>query len=321
MSWQFTVNQNPSGGPAAIFNLKTALKAQGWTVPRSSDGTTYNAAGDQITQAGTSAGGMSNAFAWFVIQEPSGVRQWCFQRATGVAPTGNENWRIKASGAAGFTGGSPGATQTPSATDEVILLGAGTDAAPTMAQLMSGAVNGTRQNIGVGQVGERYAWYMLLTNVGLTTTNALLMHDTLQANGYVSADTDPCVYVVMPNTATVLSNAQASPVNTARAYLGAVATANFVGMSLPVYGAYVNTSAFPGGVSTSPWNGKDVAVPQMWTRPANSTAPQGFKGFSGVVLAGSVQRTNMDTLDVLSTKDRIFVNGYWLPWNGSTPTL
>ena len=321
MAWTFTTNLNPAGGPAAIFNLKTALKAAGWTVPRSSDGSTYNAAGDQISVPGTGAGGMANTRAWFVIQEPSGVRQWCIQRGTGVSPTSDENWRIKISGAAGFTGGAPAATVTPSATDQVIILGAGTDAAPTTAQLMSAAVNGTRQNIGVGGLAERYAWYMLLTNVGLTTTNCLMMHDTLQANGYVSADTDPCVYCVIANTATVLSGLQGAPGNTARAYLGAVTTAANAGMSLPIYGANANSSAFPGGVSTSPWNGKDVAVPQMWTRPANVAAPQGFKGFSGVLLSGSVQRTNMDTLDVLSTKDRIYVNGYWLPWNGSTPVL
>jgi hypothetical protein len=100
-------------GPAVIFALKEAWKGQGATVLSSGDGTTYNASGDQISHAGSGAGGLANADAWFLIEEPGGGRQLVFQRQD------NENWRVILSPSAGFTGGSPNATTPPTASDGV----------------------------------------------------------------------------------------------------------------------------------------------------------------------------------------------------------
>ena len=71
MAYTFLTNQTPATAAVAIYNLKTTFKAAGWTVPRSSDGTTYNNSGDQISAGTSGAGGMDNARAWFVIQEPA----------------------------------------------------------------------------------------------------------------------------------------------------------------------------------------------------------------------------------------------------------
>lgn len=126
-----SLNQTPATGAVAMFLLKRLLKQAGWTVPRSSDGSTYNSSGDQISSGSSGANGMDNAKAWFVIQQPGSSRSFCIQRNSVTGADSSKSWRIKYSKGAGFTSGSPGILQTPSATDEVILFGSGTDASPT----------------------------------------------------------------------------------------------------------------------------------------------------------------------------------------------
>lgn len=106
-----TINLS-TDGPGAIFRLKKLLKTVGWTVPMSSDGSTYNPSGDQITHSGSGAGGMNNLSAWFRIQDPGGQREYLFQRDTSA-----ERLKWHYSTSAKFVGGSPNATTLPTATD------------------------------------------------------------------------------------------------------------------------------------------------------------------------------------------------------------
>ena len=63
MAFQFTVNTVPSSHTAAVYALKVALIAAGWTVHGSGDGNgNYNATGDVIT----SATALAHTDAWFV---------------------------------------------------------------------------------------------------------------------------------------------------------------------------------------------------------------------------------------------------------------
>jgi hypothetical protein len=125
-----SVNQLPATGAVAIYQLKTLLVSAGWVVKSSSDGTTYNSTGDQISSGGSGTGGLGNNHAWFRIQDPGTRREFIFQRGTN-----NTDWRAKFSESAKFTGGSPGATQTPSATDEGYYWSSGNDATPTYTTL------------------------------------------------------------------------------------------------------------------------------------------------------------------------------------------
>jgi hypothetical protein len=129
MTMQYDVNFIPATFAEAIFRLKQLLKTAGWIHQASSDGTTFTTTpgnvNDAITSAGIGAGGMENSLAWFVLQQPGGTRQFCFQIDT------TTTWYIKLSVSAGFTGGTPSATEVPSATDEIVLVGLGPDAGPT----------------------------------------------------------------------------------------------------------------------------------------------------------------------------------------------
>src|SRR3990172_4710338 len=120
-------HSSPATGAVAMYDLKELLKAQGWSVVMSGDGlAVYSAVGDVITGGGVGANGMANTRAWFRITDPAGVKELTIQRGTL-----NYTYRIKFSYAAKFTGGAPDPDQTPSATDEVIVEGGGTDAAPS----------------------------------------------------------------------------------------------------------------------------------------------------------------------------------------------
>ncbi len=116
------------------FRIKAQAKLAGYTVPRSSDGLTYNSSGYQITVDATGPGGIRNHKSWFVLRDPAGRREFCvmFDIASG-----QQGIRFKFSELSRFTGGSPAALVTPSAADERIVFAGGTDAAPTFGTWMS----------------------------------------------------------------------------------------------------------------------------------------------------------------------------------------
>lgn len=124
MTMIFDTNFVPATYAEAVFRTKQLLKTAGWVHQASGDGLAAFSAtpgniNDVIAAAGAGAGGMANTNAWFVIKEPgSGTRQICYQRGLD-----NTRWRVKYSVAAGFNGGTPSATTTPTATDEQFLAG------------------------------------------------------------------------------------------------------------------------------------------------------------------------------------------------------
>ena len=98
----------PSTGDDAIFALKQQAVTAGWSVPASGDGVaTYGAASDVIT---TSAA-LGTSGAWFRLRMPGATRELLFTRKADATA-----WTIKYS-VAGFSGGSPSATVSPTATD------------------------------------------------------------------------------------------------------------------------------------------------------------------------------------------------------------
>lgn len=100
------------GAAQAAFNLKEDLKAQGWSVAISSDGTTYNGSGDAISGSGSGAGGIDNADAYFLLRQ-SGAPDWLFERGAD-----SQTWTISHSASAAFAGGD--ATNPPTAGDSFI---------------------------------------------------------------------------------------------------------------------------------------------------------------------------------------------------------
>jgi hypothetical protein len=204
------VNLTPATGAIAVFNVKEGLKQAGWTVKASSDGTTYNATGDQITTGAAGAGGMANNNAWFRIQSPAGPggREFTFQRGTT-----NLVWRAKVSHSAGFStpAGTP-ASQTPSAADQQIYAGGGTDASPSFLSWLA-TDNTYKQHIGCDAAAPYDAYCVLMPTGGLGDSRRWTFFN-MAAGTYPDEDVAPWL-VDMNNAAATGANLESpTPLNT-----------------------------------------------------------------------------------------------------------
>jgi hypothetical protein len=322
-NYTWNTSTNPATGSVAMYAFLAAMIASGWADTKDSDGTTYAPAGGQITGGAAGAHGLGNASAWFVIS--NGTRQYCVQRSA----ANDTQWRIKYSPAAGFTGGAPAATQVPSATDEVVLLGAGTDAAPTYATLF--ATNGSyRLNICAGKVAALWCFYMMTWPLGNAGGNGMLWaSEVMSAGTYPAADTDHQANIlqVTINPWSQVNLSLAS--NNVKGYVGGLLPANWVSIRpAQYYDGVGGFQAAPAQVGTNgdgvnAWTGNDDLLPIYYGRPSNVAAPTGYKGLSSMGYFDTVARANADTVSVASptAKDFIWMNGICIPWDGSSPII
>lgn len=128
MALVYNVNNSPQNEVDGMFQVKQFLKSIGWSVPSSSDGSTFYGAGDILTGSGTGPGNLGNTGAWFWIQEPAGSpygaqRSWlCENVATNINASASTAWYMAFSPADGFTIQSSNPVLTCSvATDQVLL--------------------------------------------------------------------------------------------------------------------------------------------------------------------------------------------------------
>ncbi len=309
MSYIFDVNEVPATGAESIFRLKSLFKTAGWNIVSSSDGSTLNS-GDNITKATTGANGMANNYAWFFVQSPSPVtRSFIFQRGTN-----NVSWRLKYSPKVGFfTTVSQSATQTPSATDEVIVMGAGTDASPSFNATFFTTDNSYRFHACAGKAAENYTFYMF-TNVFANTTpyNALVL-DVMVSGSYPSEDPDPAV--IYANQAG-LTTMFASDLTSTGLKVSCFVSSSAPGQGyVPIFAQAIG-SLFPGGIALNPYTNKDEYMPIPWARPIGNNPPNGWKGISTMMYWAGFYRQNLDLMTFNSVKDRIFIGNISLPWAG-----
>lgn len=196
MGWSFTIdgsantslNVQPATGAIAVWDIIRALKQAGWVVKADSDGTTYNASGGQVTSGASGAGGLGNNSAWVRIQSPDAVCEWTFQRGTTDLV-----WRAKFSpNTSPFTGGSPGATQTPSATNEGVVYGGGSDANPTFSTVF-GTNNTYKICIGTENTAPYDWWFSCAATPTPSASNARGGQFSLLSGSYPTADVAPYV--------------------------------------------------------------------------------------------------------------------------------
>lgn len=328
MAFFYNVNQYPGTGAIALYAFKEQLKTVGWVVKSSSDGTTYNSTGDQISSGGAVANGLGNSSAWFRIQCPSmgGVtRELCFQRGGN-----NSVWKIKYSYSAGFTGGSPGATRVPSATDETFIMGNGTDAAPTFGTLF-GSDGAYKYHCAAADGNDGYMFY----SVGYTSNAGALSHilymDQIQADSISSLDIDGYVFFAANSIALQASNIHGhssggtnfwGPQSWLRKGL-----AGEVWSSTPVLAYYYYTSVgaltfAPKILGVNSFDGKDFGLPAIYAKGSDQAgAYSGFKGIGRLFKLASSTRSNGTTLNLSTTRDKIQIDEFIFPWNGSIAIL
>jgi len=349
MAKQSNVNLNPATGSVAMFEWTDFLVSSlGFEILEESDGTTYEADvpanGRQITSGAGGAGGFANANAWCRIREPGGAggREWTVQRDT----SNNTDWRLKFSSLDGFTGGTPGPTQTPSAADEFLLLGAGTDASPSHTTLFGGDGTYRWHLVGFDAAEDGvFPWYAYATVGGVPRT--LWMVDSLDPDSYpalvgtraspTSGEPDPAIYVARYDTATPgdqfevkpstdqWGNRTSSPgwawfaMNGSNGNTEAVDRYSILSLSGSTsFGdlAYPADAAGVDGLGPHPLDGSD---PAQYARTLGMSTNVGPKGVSAHVKVKAVDRDYPDTLD-LSGQRFVYVGDLLLPFeNAATP--
>jgi len=347
------VNNNGINGSAAIFRLKAVLKAAGWTVTQSSDGTTYNASGDQISIEGAGAGGMENTNAWFEIQDPAGGRELSIQRGTT-----NVAWRIKYSALDTFSAGSPGATQVGATAggpgdDEQILHGAGTDASPTFSTLFASAStfywHVIAQDAATGPVGnESYPFWAFATHDGSGEIRTTIFCEVMDPDSYpalvgtraapTTGDPDPVVLCVQYDSSgggifklsqgatngwceTTATNKkkywfQYNNTNSgAEAFVQGHGGGTILGDNSPTVTLSRN---FP----SNPYDGSDQVLQFLLARTgAAYTTQLGLKGYPMFMRSRTISgRAYPDTLS-LATDAYVYVEDTLIPWEDNTTPI
>jgi hypothetical protein len=331
MAYSFNVNQLPATGSTGMYSLIALLISAGWTDESDSDGSTYAPTGGQVTNGGAAPGGLGNPLAWVRLRCPAvngNTREICIQRTSTSGSSGDPQWRITYSAAALFSGGSPSATQVPTATDEITILGSGTDSSPSFAAIF-GANGSYRLHVCAGGSDTGYPFYMLgIATGGFTNITCQLIMDTVQS--FDTGDADPTWWFQQNGGAggSSWAGGYSSPLPSSgngSAWMGATSsTSNWVAV-VPLSYSHPFGNPIPatgsGGSNTGqgPFSGNDTVVPCLYFRSPGQPAPFGIKGWSRMIYWAGTYRADGDTMSVVTSMDRIWFGGGSLPWAGVVP--
>lgn len=280
MALIYSVNNFTTGGKNIMFRWKEFMKTAppngpGWSVSRSSNGTTFGA-GDNIASEAT----WGNS-GWFVIRDPAGNREILVQRSTN-----DTDYYISYSIIAHFSGG--GATTRPTAVDEQVILASGvnpttwTTTRSAVYHFMASSVDG-------------YGFYIAGYGAGDLSANVgcLIMDEieptSVNVDGYAN---DAVVFILgtaSANNFTVTNltseaTTTFSPRNITWMYYGHASqgwvTMPALVLTTPptVFQVVPGVAVVDRSVSTS--NLKHIVFPIPYARRSGLASPNGWKGIS-----------------------------------------
>lgn len=285
---KFSDVNNTMNTPAlAWYRILVVMVAAGWVVKASSDATTYNATGNQLSSGGTGAGGLGNAGAWFRAQDPAGRREVVLQNS-------GANSRVLFSEISKFTGGTPGATRVPTATDQQFVCGGGTDASPTYTAIFP---NGTTYRLHCTAlstaIGGVYAVHAFTTSIGSAAQGAgTFLLEPMAPGSYDVADPSPMI---------LFCGTAALTTSTALCWL-AYGTGGQVFVT-----ASCNVGIYTGALGTDPIAGSDNNGYPDWYGPFGGT--NRIKGVGSLLAAKGPARTYPATANT-ATDARVYL-GAW----------
>ena len=304
------------------FNTKETLEDAGWTILGSGDGlAAFSSSGDVISNEGTGANGMHNDDAWFRMQSPDGQREFTYQvtAVSSAAPRA----RIKYSISAGFSGGAPSATQTPSATDEELVSGSGTDAAPVGENIYGGGLYEATAHAFLGLADKNAPfgfWFMIWQDASSASDLGLAPFAFDPIDGPPSADNDPYVWAVgfgglrFPEDGGTMESHTQGPICFLDQGGGGE---GFVRMPLcrpqPIEASNVNEH-----------DASDTLTPLIYARRDVEADPDGVKGMSTLFMCVLTTTTGVDLRQLYTTeaglRQLIRATNLALPWDGSLAT-
>lgn len=335
MALHFNDPLNPAGytinySHEALFILKERLVDVGWTVIQSGTGTSGSyAAGDVISTAAD----LNNPRAWFAIKEPNGDRVFVIQRDTTGSSNFTNSYRIKYVRAGGV--GTGNANTTPTATvpsNEVVILGAGTDASPSFAQWASMSTSTTVPDvlsliIFTDDSGEHSFGLHIVKNSDKTSQGTFL-YTEMEQDPHTQSDSDPVAVVVM-NAVSYQSWNGYTSAGGWKGLLGATMTA--LSAVHAISNGLIASSVVPAADSygyVEPNSGYDLLFSFPLLRDGSQTAPTGYKGRPKYIKATSTRRALFSLYDDHTSGSTIpgawisVVGGYYVfPWNNETPLI
>ena len=329
MTTYWNVNQTPTTGPEAMFQLVKTMLSGGYTQLGSGDTSTWatGSAGPISTSAGLAGNG-----SWIRLRMPSltfggtaAQREFCIQRSNADA-----DWWIRYSVSGNFSGGSPSATVAPTATDQVNLYGTSQASAAGFF-----STNGLyRCNCMCYDASGSYGFYLFTFYVGgggASPSQTGFVFDPLtQAS---SMDKDPYI-LYTAGASGQLNNGFSST------HFGAVGapmlafmstslvSANCMTVMASVYTNGITGLIVPATLGVDPFGLSDHTWPIHYGRRANYSDPNylfpnGPKGWGTIMKYPGVQRSTGDALSISApgARDYINVRQIVLPWNGSDPLV
>jgi hypothetical protein len=308
MALTYSVNNTPATGAVAMYTLVALLITAGWTKVKDSDGTTYSSSGTQVTSGAAGANGLGNNSAWVNMKMPGSNKSYTIQRnAAGV----NTTWRIVYSPSVGFTSGTPSATQVPSASDGIIMLGGGTDAAPSFNALYQ-TDGGYRLECAADNASPYGFWsigFPTGSNIVNNVTHAFVL-DAMRTGTGISTDTD--LYVTITATSGSGGGTLGSNIISGMHCTNPVNSTALVSPTIVVQPA--NPSS---GYIADPSTGKHVLRLIEYVCPTII-----FKGVSTYLLADTFQGDITPApLQLVSSNDTMVFGYVAVAWNGSAITI
>jgi hypothetical protein len=315
------------------FRLKALLKSVGWVHQASGDGLaafsmTPGNVNDVITTETAGANGMNPA-AWFVLQQPGSARQLCFQ----IQDPALQQWRLKYSISAGFTGGTPGAFIAARATDEVFVLGGGADEAPSYDAWLTyngGQLHATYCHMAADNAAPYGFWVTGYPvhgdDYGAYPQFIGMLDPVTPAN---PGDPDPYVFYFTKNQGgTALED---EPFQLYSYAQGAIQGYVDYGGPNQAWSPFVAPRVSPQTTGVGPFSFANNRIDRFpvvymletdWTtNNVYGETPSGYKGRSSFLAWCSQEFLGGQTLQVSTPRDTIVFGWMTLPWNGTLPRV
>lgn len=317
MAYSFSTNNTPTTSAQAAWLLVSTMIAAGWSKLMDSDGTTYSSGGTQVTGGGTGAHGLGNNNAWVRLRSPDGSREFTIQNGYATAVG---YWRVKYSPSAHFTGGSPGASQTPSATDECIALGSGTDGSPVFTPWFYGGEGAYRFSCGANDAAPYDVWsFGFLIGGSVSGGCHAFIFDQMVATTYPSNDADPFA-VYCDGTSVAATHSELNSSNNWSGQWQGTSYSNTDGLYVVDYGV----SAPQGGTPQDPVTLKDQLMAcQLIFLDGTIGGTKGNLSHHYWEITGTTSspRNTPSAIDVVTSRDTIVVGCCTFTWDGSNPTI
>lgn len=322
-----TIGPTPAVSPARVgYGLLDLLVSQGgsWKGSGSGSGGAYSATGSVFTQsvpwdAGTN--GFGNSGAWGRVQLADGTREVTVQHSAHASIV---QIRIKASLASRFTSGSPSATVTPSAADETLVCGSGTDGSPTYYAVSSGDVR-TGTLIAWADKASPYGFWLSSLDPLSGYPQLLIYRDPCVSTS--ASDPDPYVWSVSNSTVTQGYAGSAKQLSSAPAEFSGIAVTQarmstsfvYVEPQTPAYlssdGATWNCAVASLGVSHP---GRFVpGFPCYYSRNTYDAAPKGPKGIGTLFTWKLTAVSSNQSASRVSANDSMVLGDCLFVWNGT----